>query len=198
MKIISWNIRRMNSMSKRAVLKCMILSFQGECVFIQETKMEVLDAQVIRAICPWSDCQVAFCPSIGASGGILIVWTAVFWQKLDEFVGRFSVSVLLKDVRCNAEWVATSVYGPSNVHDKVDLWVELSQVAGRWHHPWLLGGDFNVIMFPNEKKGGCTISPAMKDFSDWIRHHDLFDLPSRGADFTWSNLQINPVMSRLD
>lgn len=133
----------------------------------------VLDAQVIRELCPWSDCQFAFCPSIGASGGILIVWNAAYWQKLDEFVGRFSVSVLLQDIRCNGEWVATSVYGSSNAHDKVDLWVELSQVAGRWYRPWLLGGDFNVIRFPNEKKGGRTISPAMRDFSDWICHHDL-------------------------
>ena len=117
---------------------------------------------------------------------------------MDEFVGRFSVSILLKDVRCNAEWVATSVYGPSNAHEKVDLWVELSRMAGRWNLPWLLGGDFNVIRFPNEKKGGCTISPAMRDFSDWIRYHDLFDLPLRGADFTWSNWQKNPVMIRLD
>ena len=96
---------------------------------------------------------------------------------MDEFVGRFSVSVLLKDARCNAEWVATSVYGPSNAHNKVDSWVELSQVGGTWNRPWLLGGDLYVI------------SPAMGDFSDWIRHHDLFDLPLRGADFTWSNLQ---------
>ena len=38
----------------------------------------------------------------------------------------------------------------------------------------------------------------MRDFSDWICHHDLFDLPLRGADFTWSDLQKNAVMRRLD
>ena len=61
------------------------------------------------------------------------MWNAAFWQKLDEFVGRFTVSVLLKDARCGAEWVATSVYGPANVNDKVDFWAELNQVAGRWY-----------------------------------------------------------------
>ena len=48
------------------------------------------------------------------------------------------------------------------------------------------------------KKGGCAINPAMQDFSDRIRHHDLVDLFMRGAEFTWSNLQVDLVMCRLD
>ena len=54
-------------------------------------------------------------------------------------MGRFIVSVLLKDVKCDAEWVATSVYGPGNVNEKVDFWAELNQVAGLWNRPWMLG-----------------------------------------------------------
>ena len=38
----------------------------------------------------------------------------------------------------------------------------------------------------------------MRGFNDWIQFHDLVDLPLRGADFTWSNMQTKPVMSRLD
>lgn len=40
--------------------------------------------------------------------------------------------------------------------------------------------------------GGITLT--MRDFSDWIRNHGLVDLPFRGANFTWSNMQENPVM----
>ena len=35
----------------------------------------------------------------------------------------------------------------------------------------MLGGDFNVIRFQNERKGACSIS-SMQDFSNWIRSHD--------------------------
>lgn len=49
-------------------------------------------------------------------------------------------------------WVATSVYGPHSANDKVEFWAELNQVASLWNHPWVLGGHFNVIRFPNEKK----------------------------------------------
>lgn len=103
----------------------------------------------------------------------------------------------MKDVRCDAEWVATSVYGPNNANDRGVFWAELNHVAGLWNHPWVVGGDFNVIRFPSEKKGGCSISSTMRDFNDWIRAQDLCDLPLQGAKFTWSNMQQFPV-SRLD
>ena len=112
MKIVSWNIRGMNSVSKRAVIKEVVKSCKGEWLVFQETKMEVIDANIIRSVFPWSQCQFVMCPSTGASGGILIAWNEVNWQKQDEFVGRYSVSVFLKDVRHNTEWVASSVYGP--------------------------------------------------------------------------------------
>ncbi|MFX6409712.1 hypothetical protein ABTG43_19220, partial [Acinetobacter baumannii] len=61
--------------------------------------------------------------------------------------GSFSVSALLKDVRNHAEWVATSIYGPTKASDKADFWMERSLVAGMWNHPWMLGGDINAIRF---------------------------------------------------
>ena len=88
-------------------------------------------------------------------------------------MGRFSVSVLFKDVRCDVEWVATSVYGPTNVNEKADFWAELNQLARLWNCPRMLGGDFNVIRFPTERKRGCSSSPSMREFNNWFRSHDL-------------------------
>ena len=56
--------------------------------------------------------------STGSTGVILLLWNAAFWQKIDEKVGKFSISILLNDVRSNVEWVATSVYGPHNASEK--------------------------------------------------------------------------------
>lgn len=62
----------------------------------------------------------------------------------------------------------------------------------------MVGGDFNIMQFSSEKKGGCSISPAMQDFSDWIRRQKLNDLPSRGAKYTCSNMQDDPVVCKFD
>lgn len=42
------------------------------------------------------------------------------------------------------------------------------------------------------------MNSGMRDFSDWIRQHDLSDLPLSGAKFTWTNNQEDPIMSPPD
>lgn len=37
----------------------------------------------------------------------------------------------------------------------------------------------------------------MLDYSDWIKNHDLVDLPLRRAEFAWSNMEMDLVMSCL-
>ena len=60
--------------------------------------MENIDAHIVSSICPWSNYQFVFHPPADASGGILLGWNVIYCNKVDEFLGRFSVSVLLKDV----------------------------------------------------------------------------------------------------
>lgn len=84
---------------------------------------------------------------------------------------------------------------------------QLNHVAGSWNCPWVgwivelsLGARRRLqrYSFSNWEKGGCSISTAMHEFNGWIRDRDLCDLPLRGAEFMWSNMQQFPVMSRLD
>ena len=55
-------------------MKGMFNAFKGECMFIQETKMDIIDTKVIRSVCSWLDYQFAMCPSTGVLGGILLLW----------------------------------------------------------------------------------------------------------------------------
>lgn len=89
--------------------------------------------------------------------------------------------MLVRDVQKIVECIATSVYGLCISSERSVFLAEFSQVASRWESPWVLGGDFNIIRFSNERKRGCIIGQAMKDFSDWIRHHELVDLPLGGT-----------------
>lgn len=38
----------------------------------------------------------------------------------------------------------------------------------------------------------------MRDFTGWIRHHELVNLLLGGAKYKWSNKQEEPLMSWLD
>ena len=66
--------------------------------------------------------------ALQTSGGVLLIWDKWVVEKIDVFVGQFSVSVILRGVMDGFEWVCTSLYGPNADHNRAALWKELSRV----------------------------------------------------------------------
>jgi hypothetical protein len=63
---------------------------------------------------------------------------------------------------------------------------------------WLLIGDYNFYRSPTDRnKEGGNIDD-MFTFNNIIRSHNLVDLPLTGATYTWSNMQSDPLLERLD
>lgn len=65
---------------------------------------------------------------------------------------------------------------PNVNNRRVQFWRELLAVNARWSGPWCIGGDFNIIKYPEEKLGGCSMSSQMTAFFDWINNESLLDL----------------------
>lgn len=83
----------MNSISKNAVIKEALKSTKGECLFLLETKMEVIEAHVIRSVCIFHDqilCFILLKASL-ESRDILLVWNSMFWRMLDVSICFYSV-----------------------------------------------------------------------------------------------------------
>lgn len=97
---------------------------------------------MVRSLCPICDPSFVYYPSIGMSGGILLVWNSRSWQLEDFHVGVYSVLALVRDARANCEWVATSVYGLNQSLYRTDFWAELSYASRKWQR--------NIICFTSE------------------------------------------------
>ena len=53
--------------------------------------------------------------------------------------------------------------------------------------PWLIGGDFNSILYASEKHGGVVRHFGVYSmFRQWFDGHKMFDLKFKGPKFTWS------------
>jgi len=61
-----------------------------------------------------------------------------------------------------------------------------------------IGGDFNVVRFPNERSSDAGYSAAMEEFSDFIFMYNLVNLLHEDGQFTWSNNQEDQIWSRID
>ena len=85
-----------------------------------------------------------FLPTVGRSGGILIMWDTRVFRGSDSLLGNFSASVFLHPIGGGEEWWLTGVYGPCNSRDRKDFWIEVASVYGLCGDKWCVGGDLNV------------------------------------------------------
>jgi len=61
-----------------------------------------------------------------------------------------------------------------------------------------LGGDFNLIRHPeNRNKSGGDLG-EMNMFNELITDLDLIEIPFSGRNFSWSNMQTDPLLIKLD
>lgn len=76
------------------------------------------------------------------------------------------------------------------------MWEELKNFSINFPGPWCLGGDFNTVLFCNEKIGGAPANQAScSAFFECINECHLLDLDFDGPSFTWKHGQL---LERLD
>ena len=160
--------------------------------------MELITRAVIHSLWRGQHVDWSYLGSCGASGGVLLMWDTRVVNKVEEAVGRFSVSCRFTSVSDQFVWAFTGVYGPNSVRDRRFLWEELFGLNSWWNVPWCVGDDFNVIRFPSERSGSTSFTAAMREFSNFISEQSLIDLPLQGGTFTWSNSREVASKVRLD
>ncbi|KAK2424264.1 hypothetical protein QL285_034644 [Trifolium repens] len=82
----------------------------------------------------------------------------------------------------------SAVYASTNYRTRRKLWSVLNSLQDQYALPWCFVGDFNVILGAHEHRGSS--SPArlpIEEFQSWSESHNLIHLPTRGAEFTWTN-----------
>ncbi|XP_038993211.1 uncharacterized protein LOC120116891 [Hibiscus syriacus] len=100
-----------------------------------------------------------------------------------------------------APMIITATYGSNDGITRRLLWHQLREIDNQYGHlPWIIGGDFNIILNANETSDhellGPVSSPEMKDFLDVTQELSLQDHPYFGPLFTWSNKQQEYFVAR--
>lgn len=98
--------------------------------------------------------------------------------------------------------IVTCVYAKCDAQDRQLLWTELIDLSSQFpNSPWLVGGDFNIILHPNEKSGGrdWDRSGAL-DFHACLLVAGLSDLGFSVSSYTWWNKLVGSatIHQRID
>jgi len=201
MKLISWNIRGLNSPRKGKLLKNLIMEDKPTILFLQETKCNSITLERIAATA-WPGGQVTTVDAQGASGGLAILWDAGKVQLNNTHANKNHIQADFHIRGTNIHGHLTNVYFPQESPQKADILDDITLLNANRQHPlWILGGDFNMIATIEEKKGGrCKINRDGTLLKDFIHHNWLIDIPTANGLFTWTNKRVAPlqIASRLD
>ena len=98
-------------------------------------------------------------------------------ELVDLEEGVFSVSCRFKNCVDDIVWVFTGVYGSVCCRDREDFWEEFGSIKGLWSDQWCVGGDFNLVRYPEERSKGGGFTASMRIFSEVEKDLELRDFP---------------------
>jgi len=111
---------------------------------------------------------------------------------------QLSLQLTMADGR---QFLVTVIYAKCSAAERLMLWDDLYALYDNYSMPWLVGGDFNVILSEEEKIGGLPVYPQeYEDFSFCINSCELGDVSFVGSPFTWWNGRADSecIFKRLD
>ncbi|XP_058223301.1 uncharacterized protein LOC131333018 [Rhododendron vialii] len=187
----------MGSVLKKKFVSKIIKKRKPDLLFIQETKLENVDLRMVQKIWGNTNVEFAVSNSIGASGGILILWDFEVFKASNITVHKSYIileGMLYGDFQC----VLVNIYAPNGEVQRKELWDELLQIKASSQLPWCVGGDLNEIIEIDERVGCTNVNRGMREFKDFINNMELMDIPMQGRKFTWTNFQDLAIHSRLD
>ncbi|XP_075075955.1 uncharacterized protein LOC107802716 [Nicotiana tabacum] len=95
----------------------------------------------------------------------------------------------------------TFVYAKCSSFERLELWDNLYYIASDMELPWVVVGDFNVVLHEDENIGGRPVHPPdYEDFAFCANSCGVFDLGYKGSPFTLWNSKPNVecIFKRLD
>lgn len=78
------------------------------------------------------------------------------------------------------------------------MWNDIKIIGINIFSPWLVLGDFNNILSPEEKQGGVKVKNYdVQDFVDFVNSLDLIDIKVVGGCFTWYSPKVCSKLGRV-
>ncbi|XP_016169156.1 uncharacterized protein LOC107611776 [Arachis ipaensis] len=121
----------------------------------------------------------------GAAGGLLLIWDELVFKMNNCHKGERWLCVEGVLVKSNFNCAIFLIYGAHNRNAKIQVWEELSYMAGLCQVSSCYMGDFNEIVHVDERQGTDVLPRSAEEFKSWIQDMHLVDLPLIDRKFTW-------------
>nr|GEV90294.1 hypothetical protein [Tanacetum cinerariifolium] len=147
-----------------------------DIIGIQETRLEHVDNNLVRALWGKSDFDFSFRSSRGHSGGTLIIWNTNSFSKVSLFCGSHYCGVIGKFNGISEDVILVNIYAPQSESLKQSLWKELIDLKSKMTGVWIFFGDFNSVRCRLERWGSRFVVSDPNAFNDFIYNAGLMDM----------------------
>ncbi|KAL5580419.1 hypothetical protein UlMin_012861 [Ulmus minor] len=199
MSYIIWNARGLGNPKAIHNLHRLIADEDPSLLFLCETKLVSGQCRNFKYTFGFEGCFVQDC--IGRKGGLILLWKDPLKVEIKSCSAGHIDAIIDHNLRT---WRFTGFYGSPTVEGRVASWQLLQRLGSLpelCHLPWLVGGDFNEVLYDHEKKGGRPRSLSqMQSFQEALDHCCLRNITGTGEFFTWANKQLGSdfIQERLD
>lgn len=204
LNMLSWNVHGLNDPAKCSNIKLSLLTLSPFVICLQESKLVVLDVFKSSSFLPAThSMHTVMAPSIGASGGLVIVWDRRLLECTEVRRSTRTITTFMAFRASGLRFTLINVYGPCSSGPErgtflQELEAEATRVCTDDDLLCVVLGDFNVIRRPEERSNDHFNAASASLFNDMIRRVGLQDLPLWDRRFTWSNRQQIPILAKLD
>ncbi|XP_073355392.1 uncharacterized protein [Aegilops tauschii subsp. strangulata] len=95
-------------------------------------------------------------------------------------------------------WTLTTVYWPTDGALKIQFLDELRVIRAACARPWVVAGDFNLIVDAADKSNNLINRRMMGRFCRLLNDLELKEACLIGRRYTWSNERCQPTLKKID
>ncbi|XP_021980820.1 uncharacterized protein LOC110876972 [Helianthus annuus] len=175
MNFLSLNLRGLGGEEKARWIKRLKVKFGISFAAFQESKCGSLDDKVIARLWASKDFGVEWVDSSGLSGGLVSVWDKKLFDFSSATKDRNFLIVNGKIKGSGLQINIANIYAPQDVQGKKILWDRLLGLIDASTGLWILLGDFNAVLIPEERLNTRFNSSCAGNFNSFIFNARLME-----------------------
>ena len=109
-KILCWNVRGLNDIEKRKLIKGVVRNQKPDLVCLMEMKVKEMLVQMVNCVGVGRFLNWTSMDAKGATGGLLLFWDNRVLEKLEVESGGYSISVCFRYRADGFTWIFSGVY----------------------------------------------------------------------------------------
>ncbi|XP_042964646.1 uncharacterized protein LOC122298864 [Carya illinoinensis] len=198
MNFISWNCRGFGNPQTIQDLCLMAKEKKANVIFLIEIMIKGGRLESMKRRLGMEGCLAV--DPVGKKGGLVLFWRYEEEVKIKNY-SSWHINAEIREEGKGKSWLFTGIYGHPETGKRKLSWDLLRSFKPNEKTPWCVMGDFNEILFQNEKVGGRQRSESqLIQFREMMEDNLLYDLGCCNGFYTWSNRHSNVsfIKERLD